>query len=66
MKLSSDRPAFYVFAELKGIRAVFSDNSITLLPGEIRELTFRPDEPVSAAEIRKRLVVRDLRSSYAE
>ena len=66
LKLSADRPAFFVFAELKGIRAVFSDNSITLLPGEMRELTFRPDEPLSLREIREKLVIRDLRSSYVE
>ena len=66
LKLSSDRPAFYVFAEVKGVRSVFSDNSITLLPGEVRELTFRPDEPVSPEELRGKLVIRDLRSCYAE
>jgi len=66
LKLTTDRPAFYVFAELKGVRTVFSDNSITLLPGETRELTFRTDEALSQEEIREKLVIRDLRSSYAE
>ena len=66
LKLSTDKPAFYVFAEFEGIPAVFSDNSFTLLPGHPRDLTFRTNEPVPLEMLEKALVIRHLRSSYSE
>ena len=66
LELSTDKPAFFVFAEFRGIRAVFSDNSFTLLPDRPRDLTFRTDGELSAAELEKALIVRDLRGSYEE
>lgn len=66
LKLSSKFPAFFVFAELRGVPAVFSDNSFTLLPGQPRELTFRTDSPVTREELERILSIRDLRGCYTE
>ena len=66
LKLSADKPAFYVFAEFAGIPAVFSDNSFTLLPGQPRDLTFRTNAQLPLERLEKALVIRHLRSSYSE
>lgn len=66
LALSSDKAAFYVFAEFKGIQAVFSDNSFTLLPDHPRDLTFRTEKEVSIETLEKSLVIRHLRESYSE
>ena len=39
VRLSADKPAFFVWANAKGIRGEFSDNCLTLLPG--RPVTLR-------------------------
>jgi len=66
LALSTDKAAFYVFAEFKGIRAVFDDNSFTLLPDRPRDLVFRIEGEVSVEELEKALTVRHLRGSYTE
>ena len=66
LELAADKPAFYVFAEFKGIRATFSDNSFTLLPDKPRDLTFRTDGAVSPETLEEVLTVRHLRGSYSE
>ena len=66
LELSTDIPAFYVFAEFKGIQALFSDNSFTLMPGKNRDLIVSMDKEIPLAELEKALVIRDLRSSYTE
>lgn len=66
LRLATDRPAFYVFAEFRGIPAVFSDNSFTLLPDRPVTLTFRTEGTRERAELEKALVIRHLQSSYAE
>ena len=66
LALSSDKAAFYVFAEFKGIQAVFSDNSFTLLPDHPRDLTFRLDKEIPIETLEKTLTVRHLRASYSE
>ena len=66
LRLSTDKPAFYVFAEFKGISAVFSDNSFTLLPGHPRDLTFKVDASISLESLKDALVIRHLRGSYSE
>jgi beta-mannosidase len=40
--LSADRPAFFVKPEASEFAGAFNDASFTLLPGEKREITFRP------------------------
>ncbi len=42
--LSTDAPAFFVWANVEGIRGEFDDNSFTLLPGEPRTLVFFPKD----------------------
>ena len=66
LTLETDRPAFYTFAELRGMQTVFSDNSFTLLPGAPRTITFQVPETVDADALKRSLVIRDLRSSYRE
>ena len=63
--LSADRPTFFTWAEAKGVRGEFDDNSFTLLPGESKTLTFRPKDSVTTAEIfRKAFSVTHLRETY--
>ena len=64
--LSSDKAAFYVFAEFNGIQTVFSDNSFTLLPDRPRDLTFRTETAVPLETLKKILTIRHLRGSYKE
>ena len=40
LTLTTDKPAFYVWANVKGVRGEFDDNCLTLLPGRPRTLTF--------------------------
>jgi beta-mannosidase len=56
ISLKTDKPAFFVTLEPDG-RGVFSDNSITLLPGETRVLDYSGDKI-------KKLVVSHLRDTY--
>ena len=66
LALSTDKPAFYVFAEFSDADAVFEDNSFTLLPDRPRKIAFRTADPRSTSELEKVLVVRHLRSSCEE
>jgi beta-mannosidase len=38
--LSADKPAFFVWANARGVRGEFNDNCVTLLPGRPRTLVF--------------------------
>ena len=38
--ISADKPVFFVWANVKGVRGEFDDNSFTLLPGRPRTLRF--------------------------
>ena len=64
IELSASKPAFFVFAEFRGTRTIFSDNSVTLLPGRPRRITFRQDAPQDIAALEQSLEVRDLYRSY--
>jgi hypothetical protein len=66
LKLNSSHPAFYVWAEFKGINAVFSDNSFTLLPDASRDLTIELKEAVPLEELEKALVIRHLQGCFEE
>ncbi len=46
--LTTDRPAFFVWVDVPGVRGEFDDNSFTLLPGEPRTVTFVPVGEVPA------------------
>lgn len=59
--LTTDRPAFYVWANVENIRGEFSDNSFTLLPGRSVTLEFIPKGPhPTPCEFRKCFSVMDL------
>ncbi|MGE4286416.1 MAG: glycoside hydrolase family 2 protein [Phycisphaerae bacterium] len=62
--LTTDKPAFYVVAGAEGIKGHFSDNSITLLPGQSRTILFYPDGETTAEQLRAALKTTDLRASY--
>ena len=66
LELSTDKPAFYVFAEFKGILTVFSDNSFTLLPDHPRTVSLRTEAGYPVSELESKLVIRHLRGSYSE
>ena len=63
--LSANLPTFFTWAEVRGIRGEFDDNSFTLLPGEAKILTFRPkDADATAEDFRKAFSVTHLRETY--
>jgi beta-mannosidase len=70
VRLSTDRPAFYVALSVTGIQGEFDDNCFTLLPGSPRVVTFTPSapgggaRPVTAAQLGGALSVMHLRDTY--
>lgn len=63
--LTTDKPAFFVWVDVAGIRGEFSDNSFTLYPGSPVTLTFKPDDPnLSFDSFRDKLTVKHLRQTY--
>ena len=62
--LAADKPAFFVWANEKGVNGEFSDNSFTLLPGEPVTLTFSPKSPLSSEDFRERFSLTHLRRTY--
>ena len=62
VELSSDRPAFFVWLDVRGVRGEFSDNCFTLLPGRDVTVVFTPKsgESVQAEEFAARLKVLSL------
>ncbi len=64
--LTTDKPAFFVWANVSAIRGEFSDNSFTLLPGRPVTLTFTPkDNTATFADFAKGLTIKHLRQTYA-
>jgi beta-mannosidase len=64
--LTTDKPAFFVWANVSGIRGEFSDNSFALFPGRPVTLTFSPKEQEATFEaFAKALTVKHLRQTYA-
>ena len=66
VRLSTDKPAFFVWADVPGIRGIFSDDSFTLLPGRPKTLTFtkREGERATFADFKRAFEVMHLRDSY--
>ena len=48
--VTAPKGAFYVWANAEGLRGEFDDNSISLMPGETRTLTFAPKGAKPSAE----------------
>ncbi|MCL1920984.1 MAG: glycoside hydrolase family 2 protein [Kiritimatiellaeota bacterium] len=62
--LQTDKPAFFVWCNVADTPGEFSDNSLTLLPGQPVTLTFTPKVKMSLDEFRKNLTVTHLRKTY--
>ena len=63
--LSTDAPAFFVWADALGVRGEFNDNSFTLLPGESRTLVFSPkDADTTPDNFQRAFAITHLRQSY--
>lgn len=63
--VSANKPAFFVWANAKGVHGEFDDNSFTLLPGRPKTLVFTPKAPVTPEAFRKALTVAHLADSFA-
>ena len=62
--LTTDKPAFFVWADTPGIRGTFSDNSFTLYPGQPVRLTFTPKGNETFEAFKAALTVKHLRETY--
>ena len=63
--LTTDKPAFFVWANAKGIRGEFSDNSFTLLPGRPKTIVYKPkSEGVTSSRFGQSFSVMHLRQTY--
>ena len=58
--LSTDKPAFFVWANVCGVCGEFDDNAFTLLPGRPKTLRFMPKRSMTPDEFRKALSVTNL------
>ena len=59
--LRTDKPAFWVWLDVKGIPGRFDDNALTLVPGRPTVVTFTPDDSsVTVEAFRQALSVTDL------
>lgn len=64
VRLKTDKPALFVNLDTPGIPGIFSDNSLTLLPGQDQELTFTPKTTTTLSAIKKNLRIISLRDTY--
>ena len=62
--VATDKPALFVNLNADGLAGEFDDNSLTLLPGQPRTLTFVPKGHVDQAAFANALSVLHLRSTY--
>lgn len=61
VRLEAARPSFFVWANVAGIPGEFDDNSLTLLPGEPREIVFAArDASITLAQFESALSVEHL------
>ncbi len=64
--LTTDKPAFWVWMNAKGIRGEFDDNAVTLVPGWPRTFTFKPKDPVTPAAFKDAFSVTHLTELYSD
>jgi len=64
IRLESDKPALWVWLELRDLGAVFSDNFFHLVPGRPVEITVDPWGEITAESLRQQLVVKSLVDTY--
>lgn len=63
IKTKTDKPAFFVWANVNGVKGEFDDDSFTLLPGCPKTLHFTPKQSVKPDEFKMALSVTHLRCS---
>ena len=61
--LSSSNTALFVALELPGIKGIFSDNNFTLLPGELRQITFEPFDSTPESLLHNKLEIYHLKAA---
>jgi beta-mannosidase len=64
VRLTTDKPAFFVSLDTGAIPGEFDDNCFTLLDGAPRSLFFTPRRKVSLEDLRGSLTVHHLRNTY--
>ena len=65
IELAAKAPAFFAWlADPPDARGRFSDNLVTVLPGAPRVVRYRPSAPATAAALKRRLRLTDLRACY--
>ncbi len=62
--LTTDKPAFFVWANVKGIRGEFDDNAFTLLPNVPHKLRYTAKEPLTEEAFRRAFSLTHLRETY--
>ena len=62
--LATDRPALFVQVNADDLAGEFDDNSLTLLPGQPRTLTFTPKGAIDQAAFAKSVSVLHLKATY--
>ena len=62
--LTTDKPAFWVWMNVKGIRGEFDDNAVTLVPGRPRTFTFKPKDSVTPTAFKAAFSVTHLTELY--
>lgn len=64
VRLESDKPALWAWANATGIAGEFDDNCVSVLPGRPLDLVFTPRQPVTLAAFTSALEVKHLRQTY--
>jgi beta-mannosidase len=62
--LETDKPALWVWLELKDVSATFSNNFLHLIPGKPVEITVRPWADLTTYTIEEQLVIKSLVDTY--
>lgn len=63
--LVSDKPAFWVWADVRGIKGRFNDNAFTMVPGVPVRIRFKPDDPLVTPErFKAAFSITHLRETY--
>lgn len=63
--LTADKPAYFCWANVEGIRGEFNDNCVTVLPGRPVKLTFSPKQKgVTPDAFHKAFTLKHLRETY--
>jgi len=64
IELNTDKPAFFLSLDTRGIKGRFSDNMITLLPSQKQSIFFETKDKLTVEQLQKAIIIKDLSSSY--